>query len=280
MKVEEIMSKDVICVNVPGMRKKALELMQKNNVSGLPVVEEKSKKLVGMVTLDELLKNPDEEQIALVMRRLVVTVESNKDVKEAAGIFLEKNVYRLPVVENGILVGMLTVEDVIKRGLSSMESDVPCSEYMKKSVTAAWEETPLHLILKVMDYSKSLCVVLINNMGQLTGVLDNSDLIKYGEIVEETDKTSMNKGADDDDWTWETKSTLYIGTKRLRLPTKPAKEFMTGEVVKVSPTATITECARLMRKHDVEQLPVIDEDNDIVGILRDIDLLRFFTYDV
>ncbi|HPR41693.1 MAG TPA: CBS domain-containing protein [Candidatus Methanofastidiosa archaeon] len=276
MKVSEIMSKNVISVNVPGMRRRALELMQKHNVSGLPVVDEKSKKLVGMVTLDELLKNPDEEQIALIMRRLVVTIGPDEDIKDAAKIFVEKNVYRLPVVEDGILVGMLTVEDIIKRGISTMDYKHPCSDFMKVSVTSAWEETPLPLILKIMEYSKSLSVVLINSMGQLTGVLDNSDLIKNGEIVEETDKTSMNKGADDDDWTWETKSTLYIGTKRLRLPIKPSKEFMTGEVVTVSPTTSISECARLMRKHDVEQLPVIDEDNDIIGIIRDIDLLRFF----
>jgi len=276
MKVSEIMSKNVICVNVPGMRKKALELMQKNNVSGLPVVDEKSKKLVGMVTLDELLKNPDEEQIALIMRRLVVTIGPEEDIRDAAKVFVEKDIYRLPVVKDGILVGMLTVEDIIKRGISTMEFEHTCSEFMKESVTSAWEETPLPLILKVMDYSKSLSVVLINSLGQLTGVLDNSDLIRNGEIVEETDKTSMNKGADDDDWTWETKSTLYIGTKRLKLPIKPAKEFMTGEVITVSPTTSISECARLMRKHDVEQLPVIDEDNEIMGMIRDIDLLRFF----
>jgi len=276
MKVADVMSKDVICVNVPGRRKKALELMQKYNVSGLPVVEEKTKKLVGMITLDELLRNPDEEQIALVMRRLVVTVDSNQGIKEAAQIFMEKDVYRLPVVENSILVGMLTVEDMIKRGLSTFDHDGACSDYMKMRVTSAWEETPLPVILKVMEYSKSLSVVLIDNMGQLSGLLDNSDLIKHGEIVDETERTSMNKGADDDDWTWETKSTLYIGTKRLKLPNMPAKDFMTGDVIKVSPTTSITECARLMRKHDVEQLPVIDEDNDIIGMVRDIDLLRFF----
>ena len=75
MNVSEVMTKNVICVNVPGLRKKALEVMQKHNVSGLPVVEEKTRKLVGMITLDDLLKNPDEEQIALIMRRLVVTIE-------------------------------------------------------------------------------------------------------------------------------------------------------------------------------------------------------------
>ncbi|MHC1605267.1 MAG: CBS domain-containing protein [Candidatus Methanofastidiosia archaeon] len=277
MKVSDVMTKDVICVNVPGLRQKALNIMQKHNVSGLPVVEEKSKKFVGMVTLDDLLKNPDEEQIAMIMRRLVVTIEKDKDIKDAILKLSEKNIYRLPVVSEGKLVGIITVEDIIKRGLSKLDINKTCSQYMKQTVTCAWQETPLPLILKIMDYSKSLAIALLNNQGKLTGVLDNSDLIKHGEIVSETDKTSMNKGADDDDWTWETKSTLYIGTKRLKLPSKPAKEFMSGEIYTVSPNTTVCDCARKMRKHNIEQLPVIDEDGDIVGIVRDVDLLACFT---
>ncbi|MCC7569632.1 MAG: CBS domain-containing protein [Candidatus Methanofastidiosa archaeon] len=148
---------------------------------------------------------------------------------------------------------------------------------MKQSVTCAWMETPLSLIIKIMEYAKALAVVVLDNYGKLVGVLDNSDLIKYGEIVSETDKTSLNQGADDDDWTWETKSTLYLGTRRLKLPSKPVKEFMSGEVYTVSPSTPISECARIMRRHDVEQLPVLDEDNDIIGIVRDVDLLRYYT---
>lgn len=274
MSVAEVMTKDVVSVNVPGMRKKALEIMQKYNVSGLPVVEEKTRKLVGMVTLDELLRNPDEEQIALIMRRLVVTVGVDEDIHDAAKKFIEKNIYRLPVVSEGKLEGILTVEDIVKRGISKMESDEMCSSYMKEAVTCAWQNTPMPLILKIMEFSHSLAVVLLDDMGMLAGVVDNTDLIRCGEIVSETDKTSMNKGADDDDWTWDTKSTLYIGTNRLKLPNRPVKEFMTGEVHSVSPTTSITECARIMRRHDVEQLPVIDENNDLVGILRDVDVIR------
>ncbi|MHC1599010.1 MAG: CBS domain-containing protein [Candidatus Methanofastidiosia archaeon] len=276
MKVSDVMTNNVICVNVPGLRKKALEIMQKNNVSGLPVIDEKTRNLVGMVTLDDLLKNPDEEQIALIMRRLVVTVGADEDIMNAAKKLSEKCIYRLPVVNNGKLEGIVTVEDIIKRGLSKIDSDEECSAYMKKYVACAWDETPLSLLLKIMEYSHSLAVVLLDNRGNLVGVIDNSDLIKYGEIVDETDKTSLNKGADDDDWTWETKSTLYIGTKRLRLPNKVAREYTSGDVHTVAPNTSITECARLMRRYDVEQLPVIDEDNDIIGIVRDVDLLAYF----
>ena len=276
MKVSEVMTKNVICVNVPGMRKKALEVMQKNNVSGLPVVEEKTRKLVGMITLDDLLRNPDEEQIALIMRRLVVTIDAEESIEDAALKLSEKGIYRLPVVFESKLEGIVTVEDIVKLGLSKLDEEAPCSDYMKESVTCAWVDTPLPLILKIMEYSKALAVVLLDNFGKIAGVLDNSDLIKHGEIVSETDKTSMNQGADDDDWTWETKSTLYLGTRRLKLPSKPAKEFMVGNVHTVSPSTSISECARIMRRHDVEQLPVLDEDNEIVGIVRDVDLLKYY----
>lgn len=279
MKVSEVMTKNVISVNVPGLRKKALEIMQKNNVSGLPVTDEKTHKLVGMITLDDLLRNPDEEQIALIMRRLVVTIDADEDITDAAVKLSEKNIYRLPVVKDGKLEGIVTVEDLIKRGLSKLDVEDECSNFMKHYVMCAWQETPLPLIFKIMDYSKSIAVVLLDNFGKLVGVIDNTDLINNGEIVSETEKTSMNKGNDEEDWAWESKSTLYIGTKRLKLPNKPAKEFMSGEVYTVSPSTSITECARLMRRYDVEQLPVLDEDNDIVGIVRDIDLISYFLKD-
>ena len=273
MKISEVMTRDVISVNVPGRRKKALEIMQKYNVSGLPVVEEKTKRLVGIITLDDLLKNPDEEQIGLLMKKCDFTAASDVNISEISKIFMEQKTHFLPVVENDKLAGVLTVEDIVKRGISKMESEKYCSEFMKTSVTCAWQGTPLPQILKIMEYSGSLAVVILDDGGMPAGVIDSSDLIRYGEIVSETEKTPMSNFTGDD-MTWETKNMLYIGTKKLRLPRGPVKSYISGDIYYVSPSTTVTECARLMRRHDIEQLPVLDEKNDLVGIVRDVDVLK------
>lgn len=73
---------------------------------------------------------------------------------------------------------------------------------------------------------------------------------------------------------WETKSTLYIGTERLKLPDKAVKEVMTPEVITITSGTTVTDCARKMKKHNIEQLPVIDAQGSLIGIVRDYDLLK------
>ena len=55
MLVKEVMSEDIHYIQVPGNRLNALELMREKNVSGLPVVKSGTKKLVGIVTREDVL---------------------------------------------------------------------------------------------------------------------------------------------------------------------------------------------------------------------------------
>lgn len=48
------------------------------------------------------------------MKRKVVTIKPSADIIEAMRIFRKKNVRRLPVVENGKLIGLLTSKDILK----------------------------------------------------------------------------------------------------------------------------------------------------------------------
>jgi CBS domain-containing protein len=51
------------------------------------------------------------------------------------------------------------------------------------------------------------------------------------------------------------------------------REVMTHGVVGVSPNAAIKEAVRLMERHVVSGLPVVDEDGDVVGVISEADLL-------
>ena len=69
MLVKRTMSKNVVSVSVPGNREKVLDLMRKENKAVLPVVKEDTKILVGVITRSDLINNPDEEQLAMLMSR-------------------------------------------------------------------------------------------------------------------------------------------------------------------------------------------------------------------
>lgn len=53
-----------------------------------------------------------------------------------------------------------------------------------------------------------------------------------------------------------------------------AQDVMTTKVVSVSPTATVEDIARLLIRHRISAVPVLDEDGMLVGIVSEGDLMR------
>jgi acetoin utilization protein AcuB len=50
------------------------------------------------------------------------------------------------------------------------------------------------------------------------------------------------------------------------------REWMTGEVVVVTPETSMLEAGKLMKEHDIRRLPVIDDARRVVGIVSDRDV--------
>ncbi len=72
------------------------------------------KRLIGVVSLRELLSSEDDERVAEVMIRNVITVRDNTDQEEAAKTLETYDLSALPVVdEHNHLLGIVTFDDVI-----------------------------------------------------------------------------------------------------------------------------------------------------------------------
>ena len=127
--VSTIMVKDLITVRVGDGLDKAEHLLKKNKIRHIPVVE--GKKLVGMLSINDILRISfadgafrEEEDISSsiyemftirnLMRSKLETVRSDNTIKEVAEKFVESEYHSLPVVDDGILVGILTTTDLIK----------------------------------------------------------------------------------------------------------------------------------------------------------------------
>lgn len=52
-----------------------------------------------------------------------------------------------------------------------------------------------------------------------------------------------------------------------------AKDIMTKEVISTRPETTLDEVARILTENNISGLPVVDEDNRLVGIITEGDLL-------
>ena len=87
MKIEDAMSKELTIGYVPGTIREALKILAKHNVSGMPILKKDTKKVVGVLTRSDIFKNPDEEQIALIMSKTPYTVMKDEDLSVAAKLF-------------------------------------------------------------------------------------------------------------------------------------------------------------------------------------------------
>ena len=119
MIVSERMSSPVVTVPTDTDFQTALALMQRRKLRRLPVVDGKGA-LVGIVAERDLLLAAtrflqSRVEISDIMKKRVVTVTPGATLKDAARLMLEHKVGGLPVVEGGVLVGMITESDIFRR---------------------------------------------------------------------------------------------------------------------------------------------------------------------
>ncbi|MHC1599792.1 MAG: CBS domain-containing protein [Candidatus Methanospirareceae archaeon] len=118
MKVREIMSRPIISEDGDAL---LIEIVKKMAELGIGSIVITSKgKPAGIITerdlaLKTLLKNKraDEIKAKEIMSSPLVTVDAEVSVDEASEIAVKKNIKRLPVVENGVLVGIVSVRNIL-----------------------------------------------------------------------------------------------------------------------------------------------------------------------
>ncbi len=273
MKINDIMTKEVVYAEVPGSAIEALELMLEKDVSGMPVVKRGTQELVGVVTRNDFSRRPAETQLALLMTRDVATISPDADIKDAIEIFLKKNFRRLPVVDSG-LVGMVTISDLVWRAIAKMKTDDAIEKYMKEDINVLWEETPAKIAFEIMRLSGARALPILSSDIKLVGVVGDVDVLKISQRIESTKKSESSGGTEGDKWGWDSKNVIYITTKKLEIPDTPIKDVMIKNVVTATKKTIISQCAKRMAKAKVEQVPIVNSEGKIIGIVRDVDLIR------
>ncbi|MDD3985793.1 MAG: CBS domain-containing protein [Methanobacterium sp.] len=274
MFVKEIMAQDIYFVHVPGNRTNALEIMREKKVSGLPVVKNGTNELVGVLTRTDLVENPDEEQIALIMTRDIITASPNDDIKDVAAKMIEYDIRRVPIVEEGQLVGLVTASDLINKALWKMDIQEPAENYMIQNIPTTWERTPLNVAFEIMRYYKLKVLLGLNNDGKISGILTETDFIEESEVVSERTVHNTSVGTEGDKWSWDSKSVLYVIKNHLKFSDKTMKDVANTELVIVTTKTSVQECANKMKQRNIEQIPVIDVEGDLVGLVRAVDLIK------
>lgn len=131
-KVKEIMTNDVDhCTLLDNVFEVALK-MKELNVGAIPILD--GEKLVGMITDRDIVtrciaeKHPASSKVESIMSKEIYTISSEATSKEAVKIMAEHQIRRLPVVDQGKLVGIVSLGDLAVHHLTDDQAQEALSE--------------------------------------------------------------------------------------------------------------------------------------------------------
>ena len=134
MKVRELMSRDVVCISPDEMASVAARMLSRYNIGAMPVCEDDGR-LHGLITdRDNVLrcvaaeKEPAKTPVREIMTSRIVSVEPDEDAEKAAELMALEQVRRLPVAEQGRIVGVLSLGDLSVNRSLRMEASECLSE--------------------------------------------------------------------------------------------------------------------------------------------------------
>lgn len=124
--IKKLQAKDIMLENIhvtsPNDLVAAAKLkMMRCNVGGLPVVDDK--KLVGIITHRDVLLAGGEAlglKVGDLMSKELYVANKDTSIMEITKVMADKGYQRIPVAENGILVGLITQSSLI-RALAGLE---------------------------------------------------------------------------------------------------------------------------------------------------------------
>jgi len=267
---------EVIMAELPGTRDEALAHFQKGSFSSMPVIKhgDDGEEFRGLVSRNDMIERPDEDQLALLVREVPTTTEG-ASLEELARLMLEEDTRRVPVVD-GRLEGIVTITDVIRAiADGAVETDASAGDLASRDLNTTYAGTPLAVAEREIHYANDPYTIVLDDDGEMIGVLTEVDVIEVAEVVEGEDATGDSIAGEDDEWMWEGIKAVgnrYLPTRNVEIPDGPTREFMTADVVTVSARKSVREVAQSMITHDIEQTPLLD-GGELVGIVRDVDLL-------
>ena len=270
--IADIMVPAPIVVEVPGSRSDAINIMVRNKLTGLPVVRASDGKLMGIVSRRDIFRKFDEDQLSLIMKKGCITITPDATVEEAARIFSTQRIHRLPVVEDGKLVGIVTPTDLLAL-VKDMKTPLLAEDVIRTTCVTSYEDEPLSYTVPSMRISDSAANPVLDAQGNLVGIITDRDL--FSDQVKDPEALKA-LGISDVDNLAGYRNVLplfYSVTDKHLSEDKKVKDFMVKNPLTVFKKTNLSEVARVMIANDFGQIPVHGTKDELVGMIYDVDVL-------
>ena len=141
MLVKDLMTRDPLTISPDAPVSAAARLLSRYNLGVLPV-SGSGKQLCGVLTDRDIVlrcvaaeKSPDRTPVREIMTRRVLSASPDDDVEKAAWRMSQEQVRRLPVVEDGRLVGLLSLGDLSINREFAMEASSCLAEICRNLIS-------------------------------------------------------------------------------------------------------------------------------------------------
>lgn len=128
MKIKDIMTSPVVSIEPGETVEVAARTLTRHNIGALPVCTGAGK-LCGVITDRDIVTRclaanrlPARTKVREVMTSQVLAVKPDMDAGVAAHLMGKQQVRRLPVVENGVLCGMVSLGDISTKGEENFDA--------------------------------------------------------------------------------------------------------------------------------------------------------------
>ena len=199
-------------------------------------------------------------------------IRDRTTIEEAARIFSTKRIHRLPVVDNGKLVGIVTPTDML-RLVKEMKTDLLAEDVIRTTCVTAYEDEPLTYTIPAMRISDVPALPVLDAQGKLVGILTDRDL--FSDQVKNTDDLKALGIADVGNMAGARNvlPLFYTATDKYMSDDRKVKDFMVKDPYTVFKKTNVSEVAKIMLTNDFGQIPVHGNKDELVGMVYDVDVL-------
>jgi len=198
--VREIMTRGVTSLEFTSDWEEAVEIMLEKNVGGCPVVD-REERVVGIVTERDMLEflasqTKFDGKAEDFMTRGIVCIKPDTTIEEAMRTIISRKIRRLPVVEDGILLGLITsstllryfgsgeafrmlvtgdADEILRKPIKIILSDENILEY-RELLTFPPEENILSIARKMIEKNHGAALIMKES---LEGLITERDLVEF-----------------------------------------------------------------------------------------------------
>ena len=275
MFARDIMNAPVHVVSPDATVAHARNLMVRHHISRLPVME--NGVLVGIITKKDIAyrmrkgepawrRRPlDRIPVGALMTEHPVVVEPDTGVRETARMFTKQNFSSVPVVEGGVMIGIITKTDLMKSALVR-QITWPVGDVME-DVPVVTRYHSLNHVISVMR-ERNDKVLVTEDDGTPAGIISETNLAFY----EDEPKIAGVMGKDVTIKRRETADGVR-GSALMAVASVTAGDVMTSPVLTVPPGTPVPDALVMMEKHHVNSL-VVMENGTVTGIIKRDDIIK------